>query len=35
MAKVFHDANGDKQVLDLDTIWRRQSVPEALLRALL
>lgn len=35
MAKVFHDANGDKQVLDLDTIWRRQSVPEALQRALL
>jgi hypothetical protein len=35
MAKVFHDANGEKQVLDLDTIWRRQAVPEALLRALL
>ena len=35
MAKVFHDANGDKQVLDLDTIWRRQSVPEALQHALL
>lgn len=35
MAKVFHDANGEKQVLDLDTIWRRQSVPEALQRALL
>ena len=35
MAKVFHDASGEKQVLDLDTIWRRQSVPEALQRALL
>jgi AIPR protein len=35
MAKVFHDANRDKQVLDLDTIWRRQSVPEALQHALL
>lgn len=35
MAKVFHDANGEKQVLDLDTIWRRQAVPDALHRALL
>lgn len=35
MAKVFHDANGQKEVLDLDAIWRRQSVPEALQRALL
>lgn len=35
MAKVFRDANGEKQVLDLDAIWRRQSVPEALQRALL
>ncbi|MGF6861679.1 hypothetical protein ABIE69_002252 [Rhodobacteraceae bacterium MBR-64] len=35
LAKVFHDANGEKQVLDLDAIWRRQSVPEALQRALL
>jgi hypothetical protein len=35
MAKVFHDANGEKQVLDLDAIWRRQSVPDALQRALL
>ena len=35
MAKVFHDANGEKQVLDLDAIWRRQSVPDALKRALL
>lgn len=35
MAKLFHDANGEKQVLDLDSIWRRQSVPEALQRALL
>ena len=35
MAKLFHDANGEKQVLDLDAIWRRQSVPEAMQRALL
>lgn len=35
MAKVFHDANSEKQVLDLDTIWKRQAVPEALQRALL
>jgi len=35
LAKVFHDASGEKQVLDLDAIWRRQSVPEALQRALL
>lgn len=35
MAKVFHDANGEKQVLDLDAIWRRQSLPDALQSALL
>src|SRR5690606_23632372 len=35
MAKVFHDAESERQVLDLDVIWRRQSVPEALQRALL
>lgn len=35
MAKVFHDANSDKQVLDLDAIWRRQSISDALQRALL
>lgn len=35
MAKVFHDANDEKQVLDVDTIWRRQGVPDALQRALL
>ncbi len=35
MAKVFHDASSENQVLDLDTIWRRQSVPDALQRALL
>lgn len=35
MAKVFHDANGEKQVLDLDTVWRRQAVQEILQRALL
>jgi hypothetical protein len=31
----FHDANQGKEVLDLDTIWRRQEVPPALVRALL
>lgn len=35
MAKLFHDANGEKEVLDLDTIWRRQSVSESLVEALL
>jgi len=35
MAKVFHDAGADGQVLDLDAIWRRQAVPAALGRALL
>lgn len=35
MAKVFHDASGEKQALDLDAIWRRQAVPDALQRALL
>jgi hypothetical protein len=28
MAKVFHAANDEEQVLDLDAIWRKQSVPE-------
>ncbi|WFR99586.1 AIPR family protein [Rhizobium tumorigenes] len=36
IAKVFHDASiSGKQVLDLDAVWRRQAVPEPLLRALL
>lgn len=35
MAKVFHDSNRENQLLDLDAIWRRQSVPEALQRALI
>lgn len=35
MAKLFHDGNGEKEVLDLDTVWRRQTVPEALTDALL
>ena len=35
MAKVFVDADRGKEVLDLDTIWRRQEVPEPLNRALL
>ena len=26
MAKVFHDANERKQVLDLDVVWKRQAV---------
>ncbi|GAB1596998.1 AIPR family protein [Lysobacter claricitrinus] len=35
MAKVFHDATTENEVLDLDTIARRQSVSPPLLRALL
>ena len=35
IAKVFHNANGEKRVLDLDAIWRRQSVADAFQRALL
>jgi hypothetical protein len=35
MAKVFHDSERKKQVLDLDVIWRRQFVPDPLQRALL
>lgn len=35
MAKVFRDASDEKQVLDLDSIWRRQSVSDALARALM
>ena len=35
MAKVFHDANQGKEILDLDSIWRRQAVSPALARALL
>lgn len=35
MAKVFHDATNEKQVLDLDSVWRRQAVPDALSDALL
>ena len=35
IAKVFHDAKDDKQVLDLDAVWKRQSVTEPLQRALL
>lgn len=35
MAKVFHDAESDKEVLDLDSIWRRQAVSEPLARALM
>ena len=34
MAKVFHDANGEKEVLDLDTIAKRQALPDPLVRAL-
>lgn len=35
MAKVFHDANSESEVLDLDSIAKRQTVPDPLLRALL
>lgn len=35
MAKVFHDATDGKQVLDLDTVWRRQALPDGLQRALI
>lgn len=35
MAKVFHDATDEKQVLDLDAVWRRQAVPDALSDALM
>jgi hypothetical protein len=35
MAKVFHDASSERQVLDLDVIWRRQVVSDSLRRALL
>jgi hypothetical protein len=35
MAKVFHDADDSRQVLDLDTIWRQQLVSEDLLSVLL
>jgi hypothetical protein len=35
MAKVFHDANRDRDVLDLDAIAKRQAVGEPLSRALL
>lgn len=34
MAKVFHDARSETEILDVDAVWRRQSVPEALLEAL-
>lgn len=36
MAKLFHDASASvKQVLDLDLVWRKQAVPEPLMRAAL
>lgn len=35
MAKVFHDADREREVLDLDTIARRQALPDPLIRALL
>ncbi len=36
MAKVFHDAaESGKHVIDLDAVWRKQSVPDPLARALL
>lgn len=35
MAKVFNDAEAKGEVLDLDPVWKRQAVPDALMRALL
>lgn len=35
IAKVFHDASDGKQLLDIDTVWRKQEVNEALVRALI
>jgi hypothetical protein len=35
MAKVFHDGDDERGVLDLDTTWRRQTVSDPLRRALL
>ncbi len=35
MAKVFHDATRGNEVLDLDTVSRKQNVPDALVEALL
>lgn len=35
IAKVFHDARKSGQVIDLDTVWRRQAIPEELKDALL
>src|SRR5690606_14283849 len=32
---VFHDANSESEVLDLDSIAKRQTVPDPLLHALL
>lgn len=35
MAKVFNDARTERQALDLDAVWRRQAISDALLEALL
>ena len=35
VSKVFSDASDGKHVLDIDAIWRRQEVPEPLVRALI
>lgn len=35
MAKIFHDVNNQGKLVDLDRIWRQQSVPEPVERALL
>lgn len=35
MAKIFHDANDEKNVLDIDSVWKIQNVSAALQRALL
>lgn len=35
LAKVFHDSNDDRHVLDIDTVWKHQAVPRSMLGALL
>lgn len=35
IAKVFHDSTRGNYVLDLDTVWRKQLVPDVLVHALL
>lgn len=35
LAKVFHDADDGKHLLDIDSVWRKQDVSDALVRALI